>query len=91
MSFLTTRVGPLWAWGNNFEGQLGTDPSTFSSSNVPVAVTGIAATITAPAGGITHSLTVGSGSAWMWGDNRFGQLGTGSFGHTTVPELVSGP
>jgi hypothetical protein len=72
------RDGTVWAWGSNFGGQLG-DGSTAVEfrSTVPVRVVGLAGVV-AIAGGQFHSVAVLSdGSAWVWGSNTFGQLGTG--------------
>ena len=43
------------------------------------------------AGGENHSLAVKSdGSVWAWGDNTYGQLGTGTTTSSTTPVQVSG-
>jgi alpha-tubulin suppressor-like RCC1 family protein len=80
--------GTVWAWGYNFQGQLG-DHSN-ANSNVPVQVVDndrhpIKAK--AIAGGSYHSLaaTPGDGTVWAWGRNDYGQLGNGS----TTPSNVA--
>jgi len=70
--------GTIWAWGDNDRGQLGT--GTRTSSNVPLHVDvpkGVNF-VTVSSGGFASYATDGSGRLWAWGDNRSGQLGTGS-------------
>jgi len=70
--------GAVWAWGDNDRGQLGT--GTRTSSNVPLHVDvpkGVNF-VTVSSGGFASYATDGSGRLWAWGDNRSGQLGTGS-------------
>lgn len=78
--------GTVYAWGLNQQGQLG-DVISYES-HVPVAVNvtpGSSAlagvTITAIAAGGAHSVALGSdGRVYTWGDNTYGQLGTGTEG-----------
>jgi alpha-tubulin suppressor-like RCC1 family protein len=71
--------GTVWAWGDNFRGQLGNNSP--ASSNVPVQVhgaddVGFLTDVVAIAGGSSHSLAVKSdGTVWAWGYDGFGQLG----------------
>lgn len=73
--------GTAWGWGWNGDGELGTGAyGTFPCycSRTPVQVSGLAGVVTV-AGGDYHSLaTKGDGTAWGWGYNRDGELGTGS-------------
>jgi len=77
--------GKVWAWGNNYDGQLG-DGTHGSENNryTPVQVVmelggdplaGVAAV--AAGGGHTIALK-GDGTVWTWGDNGSGQLGDGT-------------
>lgn len=81
----TSNDGTVYAWGNNFNGQLG-DGTSGSGTNktTPVQVSGLT-DVVAVAGGNSHSLAIksdgaGDGSAddgtvYTWGANNFGQLG----------------
>ncbi len=68
--------GTIWAWGNNYYGQLGTGLNT--NSTAPVLVNGLS-NVSKIQGGYIHSLAlVSDGTVWTWGNNRYGQLGDGS-------------
>jgi alpha-tubulin suppressor-like RCC1 family protein/uncharacterized protein YjdB len=79
--------GAVYCWGNNASGQLGTGAWSgpevcdgYGCSTRPVAVAGGLRFAAVSAGaGHTCGLTA-DGVAYCWGDNRFGQLGTGSAG-----------
>ena len=95
------KDGTLWAWGDNYYGQLGIGTSgnnefTFQDppdSNKPVRVI-------VPAGhpgewkyasaGLQHSLGIDSnGRAWAWGNNADGRTGLGTNnGVTNAPSAV---
>ncbi len=94
-----TLGGAAYCWGWNGSGQLG--DGTTTSSSVPVAVAGglafsMLAPGSAPARGghfpmSTHTCgATNSGAAYCWGQNGYGQLGTGSTESSTVPVAVSG-
>ncbi|MBI3417144.1 MAG: DUF5011 domain-containing protein [Verrucomicrobia bacterium] len=87
--------GTVWAWGEGFFGQLGN--GSFSNSATPVqvgALSGVAAV--ASGSGCLHSLALKvDGTAWAWGNGRYGQLGDGNFytggnSGVAVPVQVSG-
>ena len=70
--------GSVWAWGDNDRGQLGV--GTRVSSDIPLRVDvpkGV--TFVKVSSGGYASYAIGrSGELWAWGDNKSGQLGTGS-------------
>jgi alpha-tubulin suppressor-like RCC1 family protein len=75
--------GTLWAWGSNFDGQLGNgDTATPNPGNqqAPVLVlNGGGAPYVAAQAGDAHSLArQADGSLWSWGRNDAGQLGNGA-------------
>ncbi|MBV8194538.1 MAG: hypothetical protein JOY80_03330, partial [Candidatus Dormibacteraeota bacterium] len=76
-SLATLSDGSVWAWGDNYDGQLGNDSSISTS---PVEVAGVSS-VTGVAAGYDFSVALeGDGSVWGWGDDFSGQLGTGSTG-----------
>jgi hypothetical protein len=78
--------GTVWAWGLNYEGELGNGANVPSS--VPVQVLGLTGVVKVT-GGYTHSLAIKSdGTLWAWGSNYWGQLGNGTFTNSNVPILV---
>jgi len=75
--------GTLWAWGNNFYGQLG--DGTFNSKNIPVKI-GIDNNWKTISAGDGHCLAVKTdGTLWAWGLNTFGELGDGTLNNSNVP------
>jgi alpha-tubulin suppressor-like RCC1 family protein len=89
-SIALTSDGTVYTWGHNFIGQLGN--GNLTDSNVPVAVTGLSGkTITAVAGGGTHSIALASdGTVYTWGFNFYGQLGNGNNTNSNVAVAVTG-
>jgi len=79
--------GTAWAWGYNFNGELGN--GTRANSSVPIPVSNLTGVV-AVAAGEFHSLAVdSSGTAWAWGYNDFGQLGNDTMIYSLVPVQVS--
>lgn len=80
--------GLVWAWGANYEGQLGDGTTTGRTAAGRVAdLSGIIAI----AAGATHSLALDDqGQAYAWGGNYYGQLGRGDTTNGTTPVGVSG-
>jgi alpha-tubulin suppressor-like RCC1 family protein len=91
-SSAVTTTGAVYAWGYDFDGQLGNDSTV--NTTVPVETD-------MPAGVITTTVAIGwdqelaltsTGSVYAWGLNRYGELGIGStekFGD--VPVQVTFP
>jgi len=79
----------IWAWGYNGYGQLGQNPTTTTTSNYAVQVTGVTGTIVAISAGADHVLALTSiGELWVWGLNRYGQLGDGLTTDRYVPYKI---
>lgn len=81
--------GKLYAWGLNANGQLG--DNSVVQRNAPVVVglpTGVA--LNTLAAGFAHSLAYAAdGTLYAWGDNSYGQLGTGQIKLRSKPVEVS--
>jgi len=90
--------GVVQCWGANFRGQLGdgtidcsSGPGCDGGSSVPVTVVDLArVSAVAVGGGHTCALNA-SGSAYCWGANDFGQLGTGATTSSSTPIPVLEP
>jgi alpha-tubulin suppressor-like RCC1 family protein len=68
--------GTLWAWGSNFDGQLG--DGTTTNRHFPIQV-GTNTNWQSVAAGHYHSLGLRKdGTLWAWGKNQYGQLGDGT-------------
>ena len=81
--------GHVWAWGDDLEGQIG-DRGPWSSRTIPVEVQGLSSAILAVGGANSVYAIRGNGTAWAWGDDSFGQLGTGSgSGVATTPQELT--
>ena len=89
--------GTVWAWGYNYEGQLGDGTNTLQ--NTPVQVKGIGGTgnltgIKAVAAGGYNSMALqNDGTVLAWGYNSDGQVGDGTKGGSTsknTPVQVKG-
>lgn len=80
--------GTVWAWGENFAGQLG-DGFT-ATRTVPVQIAGLSGVVEVAAG-YDHSLArTADGGVYAWGSNYIGQLGIGSNQNRLTPTRVPG-
>ena len=72
--------GSLWAWGNNYYGQLGNGESGSEKGHAsPVKILDSVAQVAA---GENYTLAITTeGSLWAWGVNNYGQLGNGDSGY----------
>ncbi|MCL1900840.1 MAG: hypothetical protein FWG51_00385 [Firmicutes bacterium] len=75
--------GNLWAWGGNWNGQIGNN----STVNCPVPVQIMQGSrFLEIATGWDYSLAIDSeGSLWTWGANYYGQLGNGTTTDSLIP------
>jgi alpha-tubulin suppressor-like RCC1 family protein len=79
--------GDLFAWGDNYYGQLG-DGNSYTHDYSPVQVSNLAG-VTAIAAGKQYTLAARSdGSAWAWGFNGYGVLGNGTATDSNLPGQV---
>jgi hypothetical protein len=90
-----TATGGVECWGGNLTGELGrgdVDAGALDPSPAPVALpAGATAVQIASAVGSTCAL-LSDRSVWCWGDNAYGELGSGSAvpGFSSQPVQVSG-
>jgi alpha-tubulin suppressor-like RCC1 family protein len=85
-----TFTGSAYCWGDGSAGKLGTG-AVEDSSDVPLLVSGNVS-FAAISAGKSHTCAVDTnGNVYCWGDNTFGQLGTGTSGGSQLsPVQVSG-
>ncbi|MDR1151498.1 MAG: hypothetical protein LBK72_03305 [Bifidobacteriaceae bacterium] len=84
-----TAQGELWAWGDNYRGQLGIGGDSLSEP-LPVRVP-LTGKVESVACGNYHTLvTMETGDVLAWGDNYYGSLGNGSTTRSFVPVAVQG-
>jgi alpha-tubulin suppressor-like RCC1 family protein len=84
-SLALTEDGRVWAWGYNYNGQLGDGTTTNRTAPVelPAFSTNSAVALSAGQG---HSLALTSdGRVWAWGYNAYGQLGDGTWTDRATP------
>jgi alpha-tubulin suppressor-like RCC1 family protein len=84
-------AGDAWAWGLNSDGELGNGTVTpYGGLSTPVQAANLT-NIVSVAGGDEHSLALKSdGTVWAWGNNGWGQLGTGGYTRSLTPIQVPG-
>lgn len=79
--------GTLWAWGDNFYGNLGQNNTVYYSS--PVQIGALSDWWKISAGGGRFILAIKTnGSLWSWGYNLYGMLGTGNTTNRSSPVQV---
>ncbi|MBE5041046.1 RCC1 domain-containing protein [Ructibacterium gallinarum] len=83
-AYILKENGTVWAWGNNYYGELGTGSSEFQS-NVPVQVKGengegyLTNVIKLIAYDMTCIAIKADGTLWGWGENRSDLLGDDTY------------
>lgn len=82
------QVGKVWAWGDNYYGQLGDGTNVSKSS--PAQVSGLSGVLQLVGGGGFSLVLKLDGTVWAWGDNYYGQLGDGTNTSRSTPIRVSG-
>ena len=76
--------GTLWAWGRNWNGELGIGNTDSQPSPVKIGTSDYWASVYA---GMAHSLAVNwDGTLWAWGANANGQLGIGNTTDQSGPD-----
>ncbi len=81
--------GSAYCWGNNFNGELGNDSTTNSST--AALVKGFPPHVASIAAGAAHTCALtDAGAVYCWGSNGYGQLGNSSGTDSHVPVAVAG-
>jgi alpha-tubulin suppressor-like RCC1 family protein len=81
--------GSIQCWGRNNDGQLGDGTTDDSTTAVSVIVLAGPATAVSATGNTTCALITG-GTMQCWGDNDFGEMGTGNTTNSLTPVSVIG-
>ncbi|MET3176381.1 UNVERIFIED_ORG: alpha-tubulin suppressor-like RCC1 family protein [Arthrobacter sp. UYCu721] len=81
------RDGTVWAWGENYYGQLG-NPTAGSFVRVPVQVSGLSGVKQVLADYTRAFALLADGTVRAWGVNTSGELGIGTATNTNVPVQV---
>ncbi|TVR94300.1 MAG: hypothetical protein EA418_10485 [Wenzhouxiangellaceae bacterium] len=81
--------GASWCWGDNQNGQTGSDPEIAARKPVPVDAVTIGI-VEQWALGDAYSCYLSQGEVWCWGSNSHGQLGDGTLQSRHEPARVVG-
>lgn len=83
--------GTVWAWGAGWNGRLGIGTAPMIQAT-PALVAGGLTNVVDIRAGFAHSMALrADGTAWIWGNNYYGQLGNGATGATqSTPIVVDG-
>jgi alpha-tubulin suppressor-like RCC1 family protein len=80
--------GTVWCWGQNKVGQLG-EAASGDQHPLPVQVGSLGSKVAEVTVGAGHACArKADGTAWCWGSNMVGQLGTGTPSNTPSPSPV---
>jgi alpha-tubulin suppressor-like RCC1 family protein len=71
------KDGTVWAWGDNFSGQLGLGKS-IKESVIPSKIPVLNNIVSVDAGAIFTVALRNDGTVWVWGNNVYGQHGDGT-------------
>jgi alpha-tubulin suppressor-like RCC1 family protein len=83
--------GFAYAWGDNSDGQLGNGSTRDSRTPVRVSLSAGVTPVAVTGGRLSAYAVDSAGELLAWGSNAFGQLGDGTFGHTSRPVVTSLP
>jgi alpha-tubulin suppressor-like RCC1 family protein len=90
LSLALKNDGTVWAWGDDFYGELGDGSLNSSVVTAPVQVQGLSGVIAIAAGGATGYALRNDGTVWAWGRNDQGQIGDGTTENRGAPVQVKG-
>jgi alpha-tubulin suppressor-like RCC1 family protein len=81
--------GAAYCWGDNTQLELGGGGVTYDPSSVPSPVVG-GLSFSEVSPGYNHTCGLNGGVAYCWGDNSYGESGSGAQTESGVPLAVSG-
>lgn len=87
ITLVLTSTGDVLAMGTNLTGMMGTDASIGADTQAsgPVTITALS-NVTAIAAGENHACALDAeGRLWVWGSNKFGQLGVAGTANVLAP------
>lgn len=79
-----TSTGQAYCWGHNADGRLGDSTTVLPLMPVAVLPLGGIAFTQLDAGNAHHCGLDGSGQAWCWGGNTYGQVGDSTINNTRI-------
>jgi uncharacterized repeat protein (TIGR02543 family) len=91
-SISVTTSGRVYAWGRNVNGELGDGTTNLRLTPTLISFTGlqVGETVQTVVAGSYHSLALTTNNRiYTWGDNGYGQLGSGTFTNRSLPTLIS--
>ncbi len=84
-------TGGVKCWGVGSRGQIGDNSAGIQDRVVPTDVTGLSSGVAAISAGAEHTCALlSAGGIKCWGDNNYGQLGTGDTTDRLAPTNVTG-
>ena len=86
-SFAIDNNGNVWAWGNNYYGQLG--DGTRIQRTSPVRISALKNIKDIAAGDVFSMALDDNGDVWLWGDNTFGQLAESDAADSLLPKKLA--
>lgn len=90
-SYAIDTAGKAWAWGANWNGQLGDSSNTSRYSPVAISTSTGLSSVKSIVPGESHALALAAdGSIWVWGYNGNGGLGTGNSISSNKPVKLTG-
>lgn len=85
-----TVVGDLYCWGDTASGQLGIGNHYTDVGSVPPNQVTDLSNVVSVSAGYNHTCAItANGNLYCWGDNTYGQLGTGDNTNQSTPTLVT--
>jgi alpha-tubulin suppressor-like RCC1 family protein len=89
-SLVLTNCGEVYAWGDNYFGQIGNGCNNYYQS-IPIKVKGFNnERVVMISCGYLHSMALTEcGHVYSWGDNECGQLGIGNTENSNEPKFVA--